>query len=252
MQTQPQPVLVNETKAQQGWKLVGALTAMQTVAHNFHQMLSAEAIRGIERIETEQLFLDMGFPTFTDFLQSDHCFIGKNAYYARKELLHKEGVHLYDVLNGLDISMRKRKQLGKGTLELDEDGTTLVITDTDERISVNDRERLLEVLRITVDSNKEKDLKIEKGEADFNRERERRLALEDGLVATNGSAIPDLDKAHMVACGAVAALADEITRLSKPACQQYLDGPMNLLATQYQRLNDAIGNILGTDPEDFD
>lgn len=242
----------NENNARKGWKVIGAITALQTVGHNLNEWCSAEAIRGIERIETEQLFLDMGFPTFVDFLNSDDCFIGKNTYYARKEMLNKEGVHLYDTLNGLDISMRKRKQLGKGTLELDEDGQTLIITDTEERVSVNDRERLLELLTITVDANREKDEKIRKGEADFNREREKRLALEDGAATATRSAIPDLDKAHMVASGALAALADEVSRLDARSCQQYLDGPLNLLVIQYQRVQDELGRILGILPEEDD
>lgn len=240
----------NENNARRGWKVIGAITALQTIGHNFNEWCSAEAIRGIGRIEDEQLFLDMGFPTFTDFLNSDDCFIGKNTYYTRKDLLDKEGVHLYDILNGLDISMRKRKQLGKGTLELDEDGTTLIITDTEERVSVNDRERLLELLTITVDSNREKNAKIEKGEADIRRLKEKLFDAE--AESSPRSAIPDLDKAHMVASGAVAALADEISRLDARDAQQYLDGPMNLLAIQYQRLNDALARTLGTLGEEDD
>lgn len=236
--------------ARRGWKIIGAITALQTIGHNFNEWCTAEAIRGIERIEEEGLFRDMGFATFVDFLNSDDCFIGKNAYYTRKELLNKEGVHLYDVLNGLDISMSKRKQLGKGTLELDEDGTTLIITDTEERVSVNDRERLLELLTITVDSNREKNAKIEKGEADIRRLKEKLFDAE--TESSPRSAIPDLDKAHMVASGALAALADEVSRLDARSCQQYLDGPLNLLVIQYQRVQDELGRILGILPEEDD
>lgn len=252
MQTQmvQTPDVVNESRALMGWKLVGAVTAIQTVGHNMNEICSAEAIRGIQRIENEKLFLDMGFPTFTDFLQSDHCFIGKNAYYTRKELLEKEGVDLFDVLNGLDISMQKRKQLGKGTLELEDDGQTLVITDTDERVALNDRKRLLEVLTLTIDSNREKTAKIEKGEADIRRLREKLFDAE--TESSPRSAIPDLDKAHMVASGALAALADEVSRLDARSCQQYLDGPLNLLVIQYQRVQDELGRILGILPEEDD
>lgn len=236
--------------ARRGWKIIGAITALETVGHNIQEVCSAEAIRGIERIENENLYLAMGFSTFAEFLESDDCFIGRTSYYERRDLLRKEGPSLYDVLNGLDISMRKRKQLGKGTLELDEDGTTLIITDTEERVSVNDRERLLELLTITVDSNREKNAKIEKGEADIRRLREKLFDAE--TESSPRSAIPDLDKAHMVASGAVAALADEISRLDARDAQQYLDGPMNLLAIQYQRLNDALARTLGTLGEEDD
>lgn len=232
------------------WKFMGSVTTLQTMSQNLAEMFAAEAIRGLEQIEEQELFLYMGFDTFTDLLQSDHCFIGKSAYYERRELLHKEGEQLYDVFNGLEISLRKRKLLGKGSLEIDEND--LIFTETGERVALTDRKRLLEILAIAVDANVEKTAKIEKGEADFNRERERRLALEDGLVATNGSAIPDLDKAHMVASGAVAALADEISRLDARDAQQYLDGPMNLLAIQYQRVQDELGRILGILPEEDD
>ncbi len=226
------------------WKLLGSITTLQTMGQNLAQMCEAEAIRGLEQIEELELFRAMGYKTFVDFLNSDHCFIGKNAYYTRRELLHKEGEQLYDVFNGLEISMRKRKLLGKGSLEID--GNDLVFTETDERVPLTDRKRLLEILTIAVDANVEKTAKIEKGEADIRRLKEKLFDAE--TESSPRSAIPDLDKAHMVASGAIAALADEIARLDERACQAYLDGPMNLLATQYQRLNDEIGRILGTSP----
>lgn len=230
------------------WKFMGSVTTLQTMSQNLAEMFAAEAIRGLEQIEEQELFLYMGFDTFTDLLQSDHCFIGKSAYYERRELLHKEGEQLYDVFNGLEISLRKRKLLGKGSLEIDEND--LIFTETGERVALTDRKRLLEILAIAVDANVEKTAKIEKGEADIRRLREKLFDAE--TESSPRSAIPDLDKAHMVASGAVAALADEISRLDARDAQQYLDGPMNLLAIQYQRLNDALARTLGTLGEEDD
>jgi hypothetical protein len=221
-----------------GWKLAGAVTALEIAGGNVSRMFSAEAIRGLQRIENEKLYIGMGFERFADFLNSDDCFIGKNAYYERLNLLNREGEQIYDLLNGLEISMRKRKQLGQGNIEIE--GDTLVLKDTEERIAISDRKRLLEILTVALDENSKKAKQLEKGKEDFRRERERRLAAEDGAVSANGSGVSPIDKAHMLACAALSDLADHISKLKPADCQAYLDGPFNLLVTQYQRINDGI------------
>lgn len=231
-----------QERAAIGWKLVGAATALEITGNNISRACSAEVIRALERIEAEKIYLDMGYERFVDFLNDNHCFIGKSTYYERLALLKKEGTQLYDLMNGLDISLSKRKQIGAGNIEIQ--GDLVILKESQEKIPLSDRQRLLDVLVLAVDELAVKTKKLAIGEEDFRRERQKRLDLEDNAAAASSRSLTPLDKAHMAATGIVASLVDEIAALDANRCQAYLDGPFQMLAAQFQRVNDAICNKL--------
>jgi hypothetical protein len=201
--------------------------------------LSAQVIRGLEFIEETKKYRTLGYERFTDFLK--HCGLSnmtKNRYYDRKKLLDREGDPLFDVLTVSGIPISTRKLLADGDVRLDGDKLIVKIDDEEVILEKSNFTGIASAITTLAASLADNRKKIEKGEADYRKLKEKFLEVEES--AGSGSAIPDLDKAHMVACGAIAALVDEIAKLKPADCQAYLDGPFNLLATQYQRINDAI------------
>lgn len=239
------PAVTTEERARLGWKLVGSVTTLEVVSNNVSKWLEADAIRSLETIEEEKLYLDMGFDRFVDFLNSDHCRLGKNGYYERRALLQKEGVQMFDLLNGLQISMRKRKQIGHGNIEIE--GDSLIIRETEERIALTDRQRLMEVLTLTVDQLIDKTKKLEKGQEDFRKERERRLRAEENEGSGDGGKVTAFQQAHTVAIGGLAALAAELENATEAECLAYADGQITLLAAQFNRLNTVLSGKIGVD-----
>lgn len=244
------PATPNEERVRTAWKLVGAATALEITGGNVARVFSAEAIRAYGRVEDENLYLEMGYPRFVDFLNSDDCFIGKASYYERRDLLNKEGEQLYDLLNGLQVSLRKRKQIGAGNVEID--GETLLFKETNEKVPLSDHKRLIEILDLTVAANAAKAKKLEKGKEDYRRLKEKFLEAEEQGFEHGG--FTDLDAAHGIACTAIAALADQLANNSDRELKAYNENSVEILATQYQRLFDTLSDRLGIErsSEEFD
>jgi hypothetical protein len=162
----------------------------------------------------------------------------KNEFYKREEIFKNEGEHLFDLLNQMKVPIGLRKQLGSGNVTLDGDKVIVKDGENETAIQLGDRTGLLEALSSLADANATKTKQLTKGKEDYRKLKEKFIDAEES--GPNGSVISDLDKAHMVACGALSALTDELAKLKPANCQAYLDGPFNLLATQYQRINDSI------------
>jgi len=132
-----------------------------TVTNRLADALGSEAIKTLLRFQDEQLYLALGYSKMVDFLsESEFAPMSKQQFYDRKALLEKEGEQLFDMLTELGISIRKRKLLGKGNIEVS--GDTLIVHNGDEstEIAINDRASILEALTALADANAEKTVKL--------------------------------------------------------------------------------------------
>lgn len=139
--------------------LLGGFKAAQKIAH----AINSEVMRAIETFQADRLYQAFGFDRFVDFLDGyEHSPMSKNQYYERKALLDKEGDVLFDMYGSLGLSVRRRKLLGRGNVEIS--GDTAIIHDGEEstEISLSDRSRLLETLSALADANADKSVKLDR------------------------------------------------------------------------------------------
>lgn len=133
------------------------------VADRIAASLSSEAMRALLRFQEEERYKTLGFATMVDFLnESELSPMTKHQFYDRKALLEKEGDQVFNLLNDLGVSVRQRKLLGKGNVQIDGE-TVLVTTDGEETaIELTDRTRILETLTALADANADKTKKLDK------------------------------------------------------------------------------------------
>lgn len=160
--------LASHTAAQRdmGLMILGGIR----VLGNYASMLSADSFKALIRFGEDKLFEaftnDEGeyFTRFADFLdKSPQSPMTKAAFYDRKTLFDKEGERMFDLFGELGLSIRKRKLLGKGNVEIDGENAIIHNVDgEDVTIELTDRTRLLETLTALADGNAEKNIKIER------------------------------------------------------------------------------------------
>lgn len=115
--------------------------------------LDSDAIKALITFQEEKMHEALGFETFVQFLNdSEYAPMSKTQFYDRKAILEKEGERLFDLLTELGVSIRKRKLLGKGNVEIS--GDSVIVRDGDEEstIDIKDRARLIEVVTTIVDA----------------------------------------------------------------------------------------------------
>src|SRR4051812_9163261 len=138
--------------------LVGGFNAATKIA----QIIGSELMRGLERFGDDRIYTSLGFETMVEFLNSKMSPLSKAQYYERKALLEKEGDPLFDLYGEIGLSARKRKLIGKGSVEL-EGETVIVKTDDQETtIDLSDRNRILETISALADANADKSHKLDK------------------------------------------------------------------------------------------
>jgi hypothetical protein len=138
--------------------LVGGFNAASKIA----QVINSELMRGLEIFQEERIWAALGFANMVDFLNSERSPMSKAQYYERKALLEKEGDPLFDLYGEIGLSARKRKLIGKGSVEL-EGETVIVKTDDQETtIDLSDRNRILETISALADANADKSHKLDK------------------------------------------------------------------------------------------
>lgn len=139
------------------------------IAGQISTTVASESFKALIRFGEEKLFeafTDANGNHFTrmaDFLdQSPFSPMSKHAFHDRKALFEKEGEKLFDIFGELGLSIRKRKMLGKGNVEID--GEIVIVHDGDEthEIAITNQTRLLETLTALADANADKSAKLEK------------------------------------------------------------------------------------------
>lgn len=178
----------NEIEKAKTYKMLGAITAMDAIAMSLSSTLSSQALRGLEKIEQEKLYLSLGYETFVEFLNSDDSPVTKNQYYDRIKLLNSEGDQLYDTLSKLSLPVSKRKLLGKGAVEI-EGETVIVKNDEGEetQIELNDRSRLLQTISALADANADKSKKLDKKQQLLDKFKDTLLKAEEEIASLKAS-----------------------------------------------------------------
>lgn len=147
-------VAANE-QALQTAMMLGAVTAVDHIANN----LNAQAIRGLQQIRDLKSYEGFGFKRFDDFLNEfPHSPMTYRQFNEREKILMTEGDELFNILNQLRLSNRKRKLLGAGNVTIDGSVVTIKAVSPDgeelaESIEIDDRDRLLQTLSALADQN---------------------------------------------------------------------------------------------------
>lgn len=206
--------------------------------------LSYDAMRELINFQLSDDWKALGYTRWVDFLEHSQISpMTATQYYDRKKVFEKENSMVWDKLTDKGIPLYLRQRLPAGSVEVTD--TSIVIRNGDGEttsfsLAEANRTQIIETVKTLVSSLEEKTKTIEQGRADIRKWKERALDAEDNPSAAAGSAVTDFDKAHMAACGILSALAEEIDKLRPEACQAYLDGSFNLLAIQYQQVNNAL------------
>lgn len=163
------------------------------------QVINSELMRGLEIFQTEKIYLALDYDTFVDYLDSDQSPMSKAQYYERRAILANEGDQLFDVFSSIGLSIRKRKLLGKGSVEIVDD--TVIVHHGDEvtEIELTDRARLLETLTALADANAEKSIKLERQKEKIDKFDSEKRDLYDEIDRVRASKVAAAPDEHMIA-----------------------------------------------------
>jgi len=206
------------------------------IADRVAESLGSEAIKAMINFQEQQLYLALGYRTFVDFLaNSEFTRMTRQQFYDRKNLLEKEGDATFDLLTELGISIRKRKLLGKGNVELD--GEILVVHDGDvtTEIAITDRSAIFDAITALADSNSEKSIKLDRQKEKLDKHDEKVRELYDDIDRIKAAKIAEVaGNPHMIArveLGlAFTRLAEAAAKLSAIEKDQFRDGVLQDVA----------------------
>ena len=210
--------------------------------------INSEVMRALELFQEERLYTSFGYERFAEFLdQSEFSPMTKAQYYERKAILDKEGDMLFDLLSDLGMSIRKRKLLGKGNVEVH--GEKVIVRDGEEQteIEVNDRSRLLETLSALADANADKSAKLAKQKEKIDRHGAEKKELYDEIDRERARKAAEVSgDPHSMALaalvGAFKNLRDEVENLSAIDRGARKDHVLELLAGQMQLTAEGYGS----------
>lgn len=220
--------------------LLGGIDAVHVISRN----LTAAMIANLQRVRDEELYRDLGFSRFDDFLDN----------YERSPMKYKrfnylEGVHKtlggteFDLLAGSGLSYRQMKQLAAGDIVIE--GKEVVIGGGD-RVSLGDSrvvkdlvEKLIteraaekaenEKLTKQVDKQKEQ---LERGRDEYDELRRNIDAAEQGSP---------YERALMAAIKAMITLTSEAEALDADEKAERAKPDLETLTSQFFQLQDAFG-----------
>lgn len=222
--------------------LVGGFKAASKIA----KVIDSEVMRGLEIFQKDEIYLSLGFLTMVDFLNSDQSPLTKSQYYERKALLEKEGDQLFDAFSSLGLSARRRKLLGKGSVELD--GETVIVKDGDQETSIDltDRSRLLETLTALADANSDKSAKLEKQKAAIDKHDDKVRELYTEIDRVKAAKAADVnDDPHSIALVnltfAYKTLAETVGDMNEIEREQFAPRDFQLIAALNAELASAYG-----------
>jgi hypothetical protein len=222
------------------------------VAAKLVKVIDTELMRGLERFQEEKRHEALGYQRFVEFLdQSEYSPMSKAQYYERRALLEKEGDQVFNFFNDLGVSIRKRKLLGKGNVEIE--GENVIIRDGEEETSIamTDRSRLLETLSALADANADKSAKLEKQKEKIDRHGEKVRELYDDLDRERARQLSELGQdPHSMAlanlCFAFASVRDEAAKLPALDRDARRDNVLEVAANQMNLLRAAYGTRSGS------
>ncbi len=165
-------MVAKENKKDRALILIGAVNAVNHIA----QTLSAQTMRGLQKIRDDKVFESLGFTRFDDFLnESEYSPMTYRQFYDREKLLLQEGDQVFDLMNTLKLSHKQRRLLGAGHVQIDEkNGTVIIVTGEDleeevAEIELTDRTRLLQTLSALADQAASLNVKATKQKVQIER-----------------------------------------------------------------------------------
>lgn len=221
-----------EVRQAEALMFLGGIGAIRSLADK----LSSQTIRALEVFGESKGYETLGYANFVDFLNtSPYSPMTKSQYYDRLNALESEGDSTYDLLNNLGVPLSKRKLLTEGDVQLD--GDTLVIGQ--QRVPVNDRQRVVEAVRLLVAASQHQAKKIEKGTEQLTKVRKER----DDLKKRGGSggSLDEFDSALLAALGALTNLNALAFNLTDPERLQKREYTFERLAEARLDLEEALG-----------
>jgi hypothetical protein len=224
-------------------QLLGAIKAAGLISRS----ISAEAVKSLQAVRDEKLYLHLGCASFDEFLDKHPD--SPMSYYQfrqREELLAKEGDLTFQLLNTLRVPAAKRKLLTAGEVnvmgqEVEINGEkfpiansielrTLIVGILDEKAEVERRE-------------KQKDQTIERGRKEMERQK-RRLAEAEERASHNGGASGQAPHARALVSllGDFQLLAEEVKAIDDKDEQQRFGAlALERLANAKLQLETALG-----------
>lgn len=226
-----------ETRARERSLLyLGGMRAADRIA----SALSAQVMANLIAFEKEKMHEQMGYRRFVDFLdRSPYSPMTKHQFYKRREVFEREGEEVFDLMNDIGLPLARRKMLGRGQVRLE--GETVIVKDGGNELSIDldDRARILETLSALADANAEKARRLERGREDYERLRRKIAAAPEENQAVGRD---ELDRVTLSATAMLSALAGMLRDASEERREKFLEAHLNLLALQYHRVNEALGD----------
>lgn len=218
-------------RLQTAWMAIGAIHTTRKLT----EAMKGEIVKVLAEFGEKELYKTVGYSTFAEFLDnSEYSPMSKSAFYERKQLLDAEGIETFDLLSALGLPVRKRRMLGRGSVQIE--GDTVIVRDGDaeSEIDLKDRSRLLETLSALADANAEKTKKLEKGADDFKKAKDKIRELQDA-PAGGGKLSPG----EQFAGGALTSMSGLCAWLESATLvevESFIQRDLNLFAAQYRRL----------------
>jgi len=169
----------------------------------------------------------------------------KTQFYTRKTLFDSEGEKLFDIFGEMGLSIRKRRLLGKGNVEIDGDNAIIRDGDGEETIvPVTDHARLMEVVTAVVDAKLDLQHKFDRQKETVEKQKVTIQNAHDDYDKLRASKIAETATTpHMVArveLGlAFRRLTDAAANLSAIEKDQFCDGVFEDIAAWRSDLSDA-------------
>jgi hypothetical protein len=230
---------LQKNNQQRLFELLGASKAFAYTG----QTAEAQFMVTLMTIQEQELWREAEFDStrncndFDEFLLIYGEF-GKTAYYKRKALVEKEGIHSFDIMAHLGISMKQRQQLTAGAITIE--GEEVIIND--ERVPISDKKRIKVLISTLTEKVEAQSRQLEKGQASFEKMKSRALDAEKrAKEASSTVPLRELRQTELIV--AITGYADAVR------AEPYTDSAALKLAVE--RIGDALAPLwraLGTTP----
>jgi hypothetical protein len=209
--------------------LLGAAGALDATA----RLTASQSVRAVQRFRDTKGHEALGFSNFKEFLnKSPHSPMSYDQFNDREKLLEREGDIVFNLLSTMRVPAHARKHLQSGAVQIEGDNVIIA----GERISSDDKPRILEVIKTLADKTVEQAAKIEKGKAD-------NLKWKKEAKQAKGSArradTPTHDQTLMDVVLSMSSYAAEVAKLSDAESAAIRDEAMDLISEQWQKIRSA-------------
>jgi len=225
-----------QRRAIQAAELLGGIKTANAIARAFADTVTSQSFRALQQFRDTKAYEAYGFTRFDDFLNdSDFSPMTKHEFYNREALIEKEGDQVFDVLNGLQLSLKARKQLGTGSLKIE--GNEVVIGD--ERIPVSDSARVKEVIKNLAEKTSEQARTIERGKKELTSVKKERDTYKSGAKFQAGGT--PFEQAQLSLLAAFHSLTSEARKLPDEQLEAVRHNTLALISEQRTQLEEALG-----------